>query len=229
VIGFALAAASALGLGVLTSISPCPLATNIVAISYIGRRVGNLRHVFWSGLLYAIGRTAVYVVLGQLLVAGLLSAPGLSLLLQKQMDRLLGPILILVGMVVLRLIRTPTITAGMSDAMRHRVDALGIWGAGLLGIVFALSFCPVSAALFFVSLPLLAVKYGSRVVLPWAYGIGTALPVMAFAMLIAARAQSLGRAFDCTRQIEWWARQAAGGLFVLVGVYYCLKFIFLSR
>ncbi len=219
-------AASALWLGILTSISPCPLATNIAAISYIGRRVGNTRQVFLSGLLYTLGRTLAYLALAVVIVAMALSVPHVSLFLQKYMHVILGPILILVGMFLLGLIEFSTGGSAVGEKMQKRVDALGIWGALLLGIVFALSFCPTSAALFFGSLIPLALNANSRVALPVLYGAGTALPVIVFAGLIALSAQSVGKAFNVLSKIEWWARMITGGVFVLVGIYFSLKYVF---
>ena len=192
----ALAAASALWLGILASISPCPLAMNITAISYIGRRVDNPRKVLGAGLLYTAGRTRAYGVLGALLVSSLLSAPRLSHLLQKYMNLAMGPLLIIVGMVLLELISFTRKGGGVSEAMQRRVDRFGIWGALLLGIVFALTFCPVSAALFFGSLLALAVRHESGIILPAAFGIGTALPVIVFAILLAFSANRIGRKAD---------------------------------
>ena len=217
---------SALWLGILTSISPCPLATNIAAISYIGRRVGSPRQVLLSGMLYALGMSLAYLALGMLLVASVLSIPQLSLFLQKYMNKLLGPILIVVGMFLLGLIQLNITGPGVSDTMQKRVDALGMWGALVLGILFALTFCPVSAALFFGSLIPLSVKVRSGVALPGVYGIGTALPVLAFAVLIALSAKSVGKAFNAISRIEWWARRVTGVLFLIVGVYYALKYVF---
>jgi len=223
---FAIAAASALWLGILTSISPCPLATNIAAISYIGRRVDRPRLVFATGLLYTLGRTVTYLVLGMLLVASVLSIPQVSLLLQKYMSKLLGPILILVAMFLLGLIHFSSSGSGISDKMQRRVDAMGVWGALLLGVVFALSFCPVSAALFFGGLIPVAIEVNSPVTLPSVYGVGTAVPVLVFAVLIALSAQSVGKAFNALSKIEWWARRLTGIIFLAVGIYYSLKYIF---
>ncbi|HUT89440.1 MAG TPA: aromatic aminobenezylarsenical efflux permease ArsG family transporter [Thermoguttaceae bacterium] len=222
----ALGAASALWLGILTSISPCPLATNIAAISYIGRRVSSTREVFLTGLLYTLGRTLAYLALAMVLVATALSVPQISLFLQKYMHLLLGPILILVGMFLLGLIQFSMGGSGVSERMQKRVDALGIWGALLLGIVFALSFCPTSAALFFGSLIPLSLSANSSVTLPVIYGIGTAVPVLVFAVLIAVSAQSVGKAFNVLSKIEWWARMITGSIFVLAGIYFALKYIF---
>ena len=222
----AVAAASALWLGILTSISPCPLAMNITAISYIGRRVDAPRKVLGAGLLYTAGRTLTYTVLGALLVASLLSAPRLSHLLQKYMNLAMGPLLIIIGMVLLEMISFSRRGGGISEGMQNRVDRLGMWGALLLGIVFALSFCPVSAALFFGSLLALAVKNESGIILPAAYGIGTALPVLVFAVLIAFGANRIGRAYNRMASFEYWARRITGTVFIAAGIYYCLTYIF---
>ncbi len=224
--GLPLAIASATWLGILTSISPCPLATNIAAISFIGRRVDSPRAAVASGLLYTLGRTLVYVTLGTLLVTSLLSAPVVSHLLQKHMNRILGPILILVGMVLIGLIQFTPKGSRLAESMGARVGAWGVWGALALGVVFALSFCPASAALFFGSLIPVAVKYESPLLLPMVYGAGTALPVLAFAVLIAFGARSIGRAYDRITQFEVWARRATGGIFISVGVYFSLVYIF---
>jgi cytochrome c-type biogenesis protein len=223
---FIIGAGSALWLGILTSISPCPLATNIAAISYIGRRVGNSRQIFLTGLLYTVGRTLAYLALAFVIVASVLSMPQISLFLQKYMSLVLGPILIIVGMFLLGLIQMDIGGQGMGEGLKKRVDALGIWGALLLGIVFALSFCPTSAALFFGSLVPLSLKVNSSIALPVIYGIGTALPVMVFAVLLAISAQSVGKAYNVLAKMEWWARMITGWLFVLVGIYFSLKYVF---
>lgn len=224
--GLAVGFLSAFWLGVLTSISPCPLATNIAAISYIGRDLGTPRQVLLTGLLYTAGRMLTYLALAGLLVASVLSIPAVSNFLQEYMNKLLGPILILVGMFLLGLIRFNFSTSLGGGAFEERLQGWGIWGAGLLGIVFALSFCPVSAALFFGSLIPLAVKNGSSIALPSVYGIGTGLPVFAFAVLIAVGAQSVSRAFNKLAHFEKWARAVTGMIFVGVGIYFSLAHIF---
>ncbi|MHC4664381.1 MAG: aromatic aminobenezylarsenical efflux permease ArsG family transporter [Planctomycetota bacterium] len=223
---FLLQALSAFWLGLMTSISPCPLATNIAAISFVSRRIGRTRIVFLTGLLYTLGRILAYVVLGILLVASILSTPQLSHLLQKYMNKILGPILIIVGMILLDLLRISLPGAALSEKMQKRFESWGIWGAGLLGVIFALSFCPISAALFFGSLIPLSVKSGSGLMLPALYGLGTGLPVLLFAVLIAFGAQSVGKAFNKLTQLELWIRRVTGSIFILVGVYYCLMYIF---
>ena len=214
---FSAGVVTALWLGILTSISPCPLATNIAAISYIGRRVGNPRGVFLSGLLYTVGRALVYIIMAAVIVTALLSVTEVSRWLQKHMNQILGPILILAGMVLTGLVRLQT---------QHRADSFGVLGAGFLGIVFALSFCPVSAALFFGSLIPVSVRCSSTIVIPLVYGLGTALPVLVFAGLIAFGAGTVGRAYDRLSQIESWARRITGLVFIIVGIYLSLSYIF---
>ncbi len=222
----ALAALSALWFGILTSVSPCPLATNITAISFVGRRTGSPQGVLLSGLLYTLGRAAVYVAIGVLLVMSLLSAPTVSLSLQMWMNKLLGPILILVGMVMLGLLRISLRGRGMSQRLQQRIERWGLLGALGLGALFALSFCPVSATLFFGSLLPLAVKHGSGVLLPFVYGIGTAVPVVIFAVVLAFGARWLGTVFERVTQVERWMRVLTGVVFIGVGVYMSLVYVY---
>lgn len=223
----AAAVAGALLLGVQTSISPCPLATNIAAVSYIGRRVGHPGLVLASGVLYTLGRMLVYVVLGWLLAASVLRASAVSMNLQHYVNLLLGPLLVLVGMFLLELIGTRISGAGVSDAWQQRAQRLGIWGAALLGIIFALAFCPVSAALFFGGLLTLAVKNNSPLLLPAVFGAGTALPAFTFAVVIALSAQGVGVLFNNLRVFEYWARRFTGVVFILAGIYLTLHYIYL--
>lgn len=221
-----LGVASALWLGVLTSISPCPLATNVAAVSFIGKQFSSAPRVALSGLFYVLGRMLAYLVLGTVLVAGLLAAPQLSAFLQKSMNKFLGPILILVGMVLLDLIRFRLAGAGVSANLQERAGRGGVLGAGLLGFLFALSFCPVSAALFFGSLIPLSVQHGSAIVFPLVFGVGTGLPVIVFALMIALGAKSIGSLFEKVTRVELWARRITGTIFIAAGIYYTLVYIF---
>ena len=217
---------TAVWLGILTSISPCPLATNVAAMSFIGKDLGSPRRVLLTGLLYTAGRSLAYAVLAALLIASIFAIPDLSFWLSTYMNKLLGPILIVVGIVLLDVLPFRFATSCVTDTTGQRLGRSGPWGAGLLGVLFALSFCPVSAALFFGSLLPLAAKNGSSVLLPSAYGAGTGLPVFAFAILIAMGAQWVSKAFKKLVRFEKWARRVTGAIFVLVGVHYCILYIF---
>ena len=218
--------ATALWLGILTSISPCPLATNIAAVSYIGKQVSDIRRVLVSGIAYSVGRMLTYLVIGAIVVAGLQSIPSVSMFLQHYMIMLVGPVLILAGMFLLEMIGGGLTGPNVGASVKRFADKGGIPGAGLLGIIFALSFCPVSAALFFGSLIPLAVSRESVILLPSVYGIGTGLPVLGFAMLIAISAKSVGVWFNTLTVFELWARRATGVIFIVVGIYLSIKYIF---
>ncbi len=218
--------ASALWLGILTSISPCPLATNIAAVSFISRRVSSTRQVLLSGLLYTVGRTVTYVTLGVVVIAGLMASGDIARFLQKYLNQVLGPALILVGMLLLGLLGFTGSLSLAGSGVQKRASQGGIWWAAFLGILFPLSFCPVSAGLFFGGLIPLSASNRSRFLLPMLYGIGTALPVIVFAFLMAFASQYVGQAFNRLTQIERWIRVITGVIFILVGTYYCLAHIF---
>ena len=214
---------SALWLGILTSISPCPLAANIAAVSYVGRHVGSPRRVLFAGVLYTAGRAIAYLALGAAAVWSLMSVVSASSFLQGSFSRLIGPMLIVVGLFLLGLFSFSIRGAGVSDAMRERIDRAGIWGALPLGAILALAFCPVSAALFFGSLVPLATQNASPILLPAVYGIGTGLPVVVFAVLIALGVGWMGSALHRLQAFEKWARFATGLVFVAVGIFETLR------
>jgi cytochrome c-type biogenesis protein len=210
----------AIWFGILTSISPCPLATNITAISFIGRRVDRASQVLLAGLLYTAGRMAAYTALGIILVSSTQLVPPVANFLQQYMAYLLGPILIIIGVLLLDIFRINLFGNGVLwNGLQSSVEQSGIWGAFLMGIVFALSFCPVSAALFFGSLFSLAIKHQSMIILPSFYGIGTAIPVLAFSFILAFSANMIGRVFNALTVFEKWARIATGIIFILAGLY----------
>jgi cytochrome c-type biogenesis protein len=216
---------SAFWLGILTSISPCPLATNVAAISFVARNLGSSQKVLWSGVLYSVGRMLVYIVIAVLAVASLLSLPEVSFFLETNMHKIIGPLLILVGIILLDVLPISFSTTFLGNSVHDRAGKWGIWGSGLLGIVFALTFCPLSAALFFGSLIPLAVDGKSAVLMPSVYGLGTALPVMGFAIVIAFGMKSIGRLFEKLTKIEKWVRKATAFVFIAAGLYLLFKSI----
>lgn len=217
---------TALWFGILTSISPCPLATNIAAISFVSRHTGRLHSVLLAGLLYALGRMLAYLTLGALIMGGLLASGQLALFLQRYLNQALGPALILVGMLLLGLLRSTASVHLVGNRIQHRAEKGGWLWPVLLGLLFALSFCPVSAGLFFGVLIPLSVSHRSIVMLPLVYGAGTAAPVVVFALIIAFASQKLGKAFDRLSYIERWVRRITGVVFVLAGVYYSLLYVY---
>ncbi|MBN2134184.1 MAG: sulfite exporter TauE/SafE family protein [Acidobacteria bacterium] len=218
--------ATAFWFGVLTSISPCPLATNIAAISYTSRKVTNSKNVLFSSLSYTLGRVLVYILLTVLLVAGIMSSPWISKILQKYLNTVLGPLLIFIGMILLEMI-TLKINLQFSDRLKtEKLANLGIIGAFLLGIIFALSFCPVSAAIYFGSFIPMVMQTKASSLMAVSFGVGTALPVIIFAVVISFSAQGISKLFNKVKDFEIWARRITGIIFIVAGIYLSLIYIF---
>jgi len=215
-IGFA----SALWLGLLTSISPCPLASNVAAVSFLSKKITHPVLVFVSGLAYTLGRMVSYAALGWIIINSLLSVPQVAQFLQKYMGKALGPLLILTGFVLLEIITIRLPGVSLSQKHHNKLAESGAPGAFLLGFIFALAFCPISAALFFGSLIPLAINSKSGIILPFIYGIGTGLPVLVFAVAIALGVASLSHWFHRITRLEYYTRKITGAVFILVGLYY---------
>ncbi len=226
----ALAVVSALWLGIQTSISPCPLATNIAAVAFLGRSVSSSRRVLLSGVIYAVGRTAAYVGLSVLILwilkDHIAAGSTLSGVLQKYGMMAIGPILIILGMILLNMLNLPGSLSLAGAGLQQRAAGGGLWWSGALGFIFAMSFCPASAALFFLLLIPLAAAQQSMLFLPTLYGIGTALPVIVFAILMVFANQYVAKTFDKLSVVERWVRIAAGAIFIAAGLYYTLTVIY---
>lgn len=209
----------ALWLGLLTSISPCPLATNLAATAYLSRRVESRKRAITATLAYTLGRVVAYTAIAGLMAAGLASAPGISQGLQRWMTPLLGPLLVLTAMVLLGLLSLPFGSSFTSQASAEKWASRGLFGELVLGFLFALSFCPVSAALFFGSLIPLALGSG-RIVLPVTlYGIGTAAPVAGFALVMIFSARAASRLAGGVAKLQPWILKATGVLLLTAGLY----------
>lgn len=219
--GFVFDMGMAIWFGILTSISPCPLATNITAISFIGRKVDQAGYVFSAGLVYMLGRMLTYTALGAVLVSSTQLISPIANFLQIYMIYLVGPGLIVLGVLLLDVIKLNLGGSLMSDRLQARIEHAGLWGAGLMGVIFALSFCPISAGLFFGSLFGMAMRHGSRLLIPSLYGVGTAIPVLVFAFVLAFSANLVGKAFDKLTVFELWARRITGVVAILAGLYLC--------
>ncbi len=211
---------SAFWLGILTSISPCPLATNVAAISFLAKKIVHPGTVFFSGLAYTLGRILVYVFFGAIIISSLLSAPVLANFLHNYMNKIFGLILIFTGLVLLDVLKLRIPGFTVSIQQQNRLAGSGIIGAFVLGIIFALVFCPVSAALFFGSLIPLALKYKPGTMHICVYGVGTGLPVLLFALAIAFGVKTLSRWLSRLSGLEYYMRKITGAVFIFVGLYY---------
>jgi len=220
---------SAFWLGILTSLSPCPLATNIAAVSFLSRNSLQVKKVLQSGVAYTIGRMIAYALIGFVIISSLLSVPIIAQFLQKWMNRLLGPILIIAGLFLLDILRINVSGLALSSERQQSLARKGgVTGSFALGFLFALSFCPISAALFFGSLIPLSLQNKIGHALPFAYGLGTGLPVLVFAAGIAFGVQSLQKWFHKVGRMEYYVRRVTGVVFIIVGGYLIWKHIILS-
>lgn len=222
---FLLAVGTAVWLGLLTAISPCPLATNVAAVAFVSREGASPRRALSAGLLYTLGRSLAYVLLAAVAVFAFSRVLSISNFLQGTLYKFVGPLLIVIGMVVLELVplRMPGFTSPSETRVRHG----GLWSAAGLGALFAFSFCPVSAALFFGLLIPLAVRHHSVFALPGVYGIATGVPVALFAATIAFGTGRVSALFNLAGRMERWLRPATGVVIIVVGVYETLRTVFL--
>ncbi|MFA6316833.1 MAG: aromatic aminobenezylarsenical efflux permease ArsG family transporter [Elusimicrobiota bacterium] len=218
--------ATAFWLGILTSISPCPLASNIAALSFCLRAGPSSGKAAAYGAAYSIGRAAAYAGLAMLIAWVGLSIPAVSDFLQRRLNQALGPVLVLTGGVLLDLISLPLGAWKPSASWTSRLAAGGVLGSAGMGFLLALAFCPVSAALYFGTLLPLSLKAGSPAFLPSVYGAATGLPVLLFASAIAGGAASLSERFGKVQAFEKHARLATGTILILLGVYFTSRDIF---
>jgi cytochrome c biogenesis protein CcdA len=213
-------ALSALLLGLITAISPCPLATNIAAIGYVSRRATERRYAVLTGLLYTLGRMFSYSVIGVLIIVAGLEIPGVATFLQDFGEQVLGPLLIVVGVIMLSINKISlSLGGGKLSSIGGRVANWGMIGGFLLGALFALAFCPYSAVLFFGVLIPLSLKSAGGVTLPAVYAIGTGLPVLVFGVLISAGVARVSTWLNAVTRAEKIIRVAVSIIFIGVGIY----------
>ena len=217
---------SALFLGLLTAISPCPMATNIAAIAYVSRRVTDRRYAIMTGTLYTLGRMISYSVLGILIIVAGLEIPGVASFLQDFGEQILGPLLIVVGLIMLNIDRLSfSLGGGKLSSIGGKVADRGMIGGLLLGVLFALAFCPYSAVLFFGVLIPLALKTTGGVTLPAVFAIGTGLPVLIFGMLISIGVSRVSAWLNALTRAEKIIRVIVSIIFIGIGIYYVVLWI----
>ena len=219
-------ALSALLLGLITAISPCPLATNIAAIAYVSRKVKERRYAVITGMLYTLGRMFSYSILGIIIIVAGIEIPGVASFLQDFGEQVLGPLLIVVGVIMLSINRMPfSLGGGRLSAIGGKVANWGMIGGFLLGALFALAFCPYSAVLFFGVLIPLALKSAGGVTLPAVYAIGTGLPVLVFGTLLSAGVARVSDWLNAVTRAEKIIRVAVSIIFIGVGIYLVVLWI----
>ncbi len=215
---------TAMILGLMTAISPCPLATNISAIGFISRNIENQKRVFINGLVYTLGRAISYTGLAVLLYFGA-SKINVSMLFQGWGEKLLGPVLIIIGLFMLDVVKIkfPGFSK-LSDKIGKNSKG-SYWSTLLLGMVFALAFCPYSGVLYFAMLIPMTIASASGLYLPVVFAVATGLPVILFAWLLAYAVGNVGKMYNRIKNVELWFRRVVAVLFIVVGIYYIILFI----
>jgi cytochrome c biogenesis protein CcdA len=213
------ATGSGLALGLLTAVSPCPLATNLAATVWLTRHAASRRRALLGALAYTGGRVAAYGGIAAILALGALGAPAVSRALQQWLPPFVGPLLVLTAMVLLELLPLPWASKGMSQGNAERLTRLGVFGEFLLVIVFALTFCPTSAALFFGSLLPQTLASPTPALPVIAYGIGTAIPIGIFAVAVAIGAGFANRFGAGIVRWQPRIRMWSGAALLLIGLY----------
>jgi cytochrome c-type biogenesis protein len=213
-------------IGLMMAISPCPLATNISAMGYISKDIQNKRKTFLNGLYYIIGRIISYTVLSIVLIYFIkqgVSTFKIAQFFTNYGPIILGPLLIIMGLFMLDFIKLnflPKINIKLRDGKSKQGT---YWNSLFLGIVFALAFCPFSGVLFFGGLIPLSVSTSAPTgyLLPIVFSIGTGLPVILFAWVIAYSISSVGSFYNKIKTFEIWFRRIVAVLFIIIGVYFC--------
>lgn len=209
-------------LGLMTAISPCPLATNITAIGFISKDLGNRNRVFFNGLFYTLGRAVTYIVIPLIILSGA-DQFKFSGFFQRYGEKIIGPLLIIIGILMLDVIRISFPGFGkLSEKMEKRrswrfIDAL------LLGVVFALAFCPYSGVLYFGMLVPLTVSGASGLYLPIVFAIATGIPVIIIAWVLAYTVSGIGGLYNRLKLFEIWFRRVIAVVFIIVGIYYLIR------
>ena len=217
---------TALLLGLITAIAPCPMATNIAAVAYITRNVTDRRSAVITGSLYTLGRMFSYTLLGVLIIVVGLEIPGVSSAIQDVGERVLGPLLIIIGVLMLFIDRISFGKGGNTLAsLGNKVAQWGMIGGFLLGVIFALAFCPYSAVLFFGALIPVALKSTGGVALPAVFAIGTGLPVLVFGTLLSLGIAGVANWLNAVTRVEKIIRIAMAIVFIGVGIYYVVLWI----
>ena len=210
---------SALILGLLTAISPCPLATNITAMGFISKDIKNRNRVFYNGLIYTFGRALSYTFLAFILFLGA-GELELSWIFQQYGERFLGPLLIVIGLFMFGIIRLNIPGLGNLTGRFQHKEKHSYLDVLLLGIVFALAFCPYSGVLYFGMLIPMTLQSASGLILPVVFALATGIPVIIFAWLLAYTVAGVGKFYNRISAFEYWFRRIVAALFMGVGVYY---------
>ena len=209
-------------LGLITAISPCPLATNITATAYLSKEIGNKRQILFNGISYTLGRIFTYTALGLAFYFGA-SQFRIAKILQGVGGIWLGIALVVTGVLMLDVIKPGEIglgrltkKLGKKEGKKNYLDAFG------LGLLFALAFCPYSGVLYFGGLIPMTIASPSGLLLPPIFAIATSLPVIVIAWLVAYSIGNIGKFYNKMNIFQKWFKRIAATVFIAVGAYYLI-------
>jgi cytochrome c biogenesis protein CcdA len=196
------------------------MATNITAIGFIGKDLANRNRVFYNGLIYTLGRTVSYTVLALILFLGA-DQFRISGVFQQYGEKIIGPLLIIIGIFMLGITRLNFPVFGKFSKRYQNRSRFNYWDVFLLGLIFALAFCPYSGVLYFGMLVPLTVST-SGLHLPVVFALATGIPVILFAWVIAYAISGMGNLYKRIKSFEFWFRKVVAILFIGIGVYYII-------
>ncbi|MCA1757719.1 MAG: aromatic aminobenezylarsenical efflux permease ArsG family transporter [Bacteroidales bacterium] len=212
-------------LGLMTAISPCPLATNITAIGFIGKDLNNRNRIFYNGLVYTLGRAVTYTMIAVIIFLGA-DQFAMSGVFQKYGEKFIGPLLIVIGLFMLDILKIKFPGSGKFTQYFENKGTKNYWDVLLLGVVFALAFCPYSGVLYFGMLIPMTIGSASGLYLPVVFAIATGIPVIIFAWFIAFTISGVGGLYNRIKIFEKWFRRIISIVFIAVGIYYVITVYF---
>ncbi len=212
-------------IGLMTAFSPCPLATNITAIAYSSKKIGEGKQTIKVGWFYTLGRAITYVLIASLIVYIGVNTKAINLSLQLYGDKMLGPLLLIIGLVMIGLIKFKRLSGGnYFNKLKQKLSSKGLLGSFLLGVLFAMAFCPFSAVLYFGMLIPLALSTNDGIIIPSIFAFGTGLPVIILSYILNQSVSKLSRVMNKIQIIDKWTRRLVGATFIIVGLFYTINY-----
>ena len=212
-------------LGILTAVSPCPMATNITAIGYISKDIENKHSVFKNGIYYTFGRIIVYTLLGFIIIPLLREGTniyGIQKFISKYGELFIGPSLIIIGVFMLISSNLNIPKLGFSFNNSEKIKNKGGFGSLFLGIMFSLAFCPTSGIIYFGMLMPMSASESGGYILPVIFAIATGVPVLIIAWILSYSISRIGSFYQKVSLFQKWLNLIIALLFIIIGIYYLI-------
>jgi cytochrome c-type biogenesis protein len=216
-------------LGLMTTISPCPLCTNVTAIGYLSKDVRSKRQIIQNGLMYSLGKIIAFTALAAVFVLGGSVLPTQHFF-ETYGEMLLGPFLIIGGLFMLEFFKFHKHTSDhhSSESFSDKIINKSVAGSArwslILGIIFSLAFCPYSGVLYFGGLIPLTLAHSFGLIYAVVFAIGTSLPVLLISWVLAYSISGIGSFYDKIQVFETWFRRSTAVVFILMGIYVMVEY-----